>query len=377
MLFAFVSAVWQHTSTATASTLIRVSAFGLLQAKTGPIATAMVWINLSLLLLATLMMVIMILSLKAMDGILDRGDEEKLIIEEENMMSGSIQGKKGTPLSNIKEEKAYSFSDNRNYPMRMPPPPPPPSDFRTGMPPPPPPGFRMNMSAPQPENTRFPTYSTGPVQPVVHSPAQNPSVRDSPGHDQSARDLPAQDPLVQDSTVEDSASRHVPGRNDISDLTDRHRQDSETRPTNASTSKPETNAQIDATEAEIEELEASLQRLQTQEKRVSKQSVSSDEETHEVGTQRPLLLPPPPTSSVQTTETRPQRTAGHVVELEENLLKQTPSNTAPNSPVTTTAQQPQANQSTPIEHVLNDAQVAQTRETRPNETFDDLYDLSD
>ena len=361
MLFAFVSAVWQHTSTATTSTLLRASIFGL-QSKTGPIGTTMVWINLCLLLIATLMMVIMILALRAVNNIVDPEDE-KIIIEDENMMSGAIKGKNRTPIIIVDEGKTRKFSYTRNFPMNMPPPPPPPDWITSMPPPPPPPGFKRKSPLRTEIQTEYmpsQSYSTIPAQSVVdHSVS---SVRHQT-QGQTVQGPAAQGPAVQDFAV------HVPVQNAASDLTDRRRQDTETPKT--ASSKPDT-TQIHAIEAEIEELEAKkASLLRTRELRASKQSISSDET--QVKVRQPILLPPS-TPSVQTIETRQGRDSDTGQVTEPNPLKQT--NTAPSSSVKPTTLQLQESQSAPVHHHPNDTQATRASETRPNQTSDDLYNLS-
>ena len=240
-------------------------------------------------------------------------------------------------------------------------------------PPPPPPGFKRKSPSRTEIQTEYmpsQSYSTVPAQSVVdHSVS---SVRHQT-QDQSVRDLSAQDqpvkgPAIQGPAVQDFAV-HVPIQNTASDLTDRHRQD--TDPKKAS-SKPDT-TQIHAIEAEIEELEAKkASLLRTRELRASKQSISSDET--QIKARQPILLPPS-TPSVQTIETRQGRDSDTGQITEPNPLKQT--SAAPSSSVKPTTLQPQENQSALVRHDPNDVQVAQASETRPSRTSDDLYNLPD
>ena len=71
VLFAFVSALWQHTSSATAATLLQFSAFPLIKASVGTVGTVLAWLAFGLWLVACLMTLVAVISLAVLDKLTD------------------------------------------------------------------------------------------------------------------------------------------------------------------------------------------------------------------------------------------------------------------------------------------------------------------
>jgi len=342
MLFAFVSAVWQHTSTATASTTFQASTFGFLQANTGAIGTAMVWINFCLLLLATIMMVLLLISLTAISGLTDDGSENSST-GDEIVMSGGIQReKKASPFKVIVEERQpfhYNSDLRGSSTPPFPAPPPPPGPFASI--PPPPPGFGMRMP---------PT----------------PATRTEQTHSQPRRSTAI-------------------------------------RPNKNSTSNSAPNVHMDQITAEIEKLEAanasllgSKQNVPTEdEEQVSKNLAGQSSEYAAQNLRRPILLPPPPTRSEQVTTAEsgpahqgkdmnaPNQAATTGAnpqgdrQAEDRKTDGNGNKVALNAE-TTAASTPAVKADPPVPalgHARTDAYVVQTDETPPAEVVGDLYDV--
>jgi hypothetical protein len=66
-LFSLVSALWQHTSAASAAAVIEVSAFGTVHTHIGGVAVALVWLGLVFVIITTIGLLFMLLSMTALD----------------------------------------------------------------------------------------------------------------------------------------------------------------------------------------------------------------------------------------------------------------------------------------------------------------------
>ena len=75
-LFCAVSALWQHTSAASASTRLEASALGVVKATIGPIATSFVWISFALLATGSAALLMMLATIFVLDKLTDPSDED-------------------------------------------------------------------------------------------------------------------------------------------------------------------------------------------------------------------------------------------------------------------------------------------------------------
>jgi hypothetical protein len=112
--FNLTSALWQHTSAASAASMMEVAAFGAVKASIGSTTVAFVWLNFALVFFATIGLLVMSLSISILDG---------FVSEEDTVRSNSIY--------------LGSRSGNPPYPPPIPPPPPG-IDLLPPLPPPPP-----------------------------------------------------------------------------------------------------------------------------------------------------------------------------------------------------------------------------------------------
>jgi Ca2+ regulator and membrane fusion protein Fig1 len=71
MLFTFVSALWQHTSAASAAATMEVSGFGAIQAHIGSASAALVWLAMGLFAAAFLMVVFILVRMAVLQGLAD------------------------------------------------------------------------------------------------------------------------------------------------------------------------------------------------------------------------------------------------------------------------------------------------------------------
>lgn len=70
-LFTFTSALWQHTASATAATILETSAISIVKAGVGGTATALAWLTFSLWLSIFIGTAVMILSITLLDRLTD------------------------------------------------------------------------------------------------------------------------------------------------------------------------------------------------------------------------------------------------------------------------------------------------------------------
>ncbi|KAF2177490.1 hypothetical protein K469DRAFT_644307 [Zopfia rhizophila CBS 207.26] len=78
VLFTFVSALWQHTSSATAATLLQFAAFPLIKASVGTIGTVLAWLAFGLWLVACSMTLLAIISYAVLDKLTDDDDSSSV-----------------------------------------------------------------------------------------------------------------------------------------------------------------------------------------------------------------------------------------------------------------------------------------------------------
>lgn len=71
VLFTFVSALWQHTASATAATLLEHSTVSLVKGDVGSVGVALAWLVFGLWMVVFLGIFIMIRSIKILDRLTD------------------------------------------------------------------------------------------------------------------------------------------------------------------------------------------------------------------------------------------------------------------------------------------------------------------
>ena len=67
MLFTFASALWQHTSSATAATVLEATAGSVIRGNVGSVATVLAWLTFGLWFIVFMMVVVMLLSIAILD----------------------------------------------------------------------------------------------------------------------------------------------------------------------------------------------------------------------------------------------------------------------------------------------------------------------
>ena len=70
-IFAMISALWQHTSAATAASMIELSHYGFVAAHVGSVATGLVWLGFFLQVIVAIGLLVMILSIIILDKLTD------------------------------------------------------------------------------------------------------------------------------------------------------------------------------------------------------------------------------------------------------------------------------------------------------------------
>lgn len=70
-LFTFTSALWQHTASATAATILETSAVSIIKANVGSVGTALAWLIFGIWLIVFLATFVMWLSIRILDRLTD------------------------------------------------------------------------------------------------------------------------------------------------------------------------------------------------------------------------------------------------------------------------------------------------------------------
>jgi hypothetical protein len=70
-LFAFTSALWQHTAAATAATVLETSAVSLIKGGVGTVGTALAWLVFGIWIIAFIATLVMWLSILILDRLTD------------------------------------------------------------------------------------------------------------------------------------------------------------------------------------------------------------------------------------------------------------------------------------------------------------------